>query len=85
MREPGRFAYTRAGRMAMDQRTHERIAAHLCGKPVELSVKAILAGREISNREALANPQVLDEFERIREQLLQRHASEALSTRRTQA
>jgi acyl-coenzyme A thioesterase PaaI-like protein len=23
--------------MAMDQRTHERIAAHLCGKPVELS------------------------------------------------
>jgi len=23
--------------MAMDQRTHQRIAAHLCGKPVELS------------------------------------------------
>jgi acyl-coenzyme A thioesterase PaaI-like protein len=23
--------------MTMDQRTHERIAAHLCGKPVELS------------------------------------------------
>jgi acyl-coenzyme A thioesterase PaaI-like protein len=23
--------------MAMDQRTHERIAAHLCGKPVELA------------------------------------------------
>jgi acetoacetyl-CoA synthetase len=55
------------------------------GKPVELSVKAILAGREISNREALANPQVLEEFERIREQLLQRYASEALSTRQTQA
>jgi acetoacetyl-CoA synthetase len=41
------------------------------GKPVELSVKAILAGRPISNREALANPQVLQECERIREQLLQ--------------
>ena len=53
------------------------------GKPVELSVKAILAGREISNREALANPQVLPEFERIREQLLQRHAVESPSTRRT--
>ena len=37
MREPGRFAYTRTGRMAMDQRTHERIAAHLCGQPVELA------------------------------------------------
>jgi acetoacetyl-CoA synthetase len=45
------------------------------GKPVELSVKAILAGRQISNREALANPQVLEEFERIRAQLLERHAS----------
>ncbi len=40
------------------------------GKPVELSVKAILAGRPIPNREALANPQVLQEFEQIREELL---------------
>jgi acetoacetyl-CoA synthetase len=47
------------------------------GKPVELSVKAILAGREISNREALANPQVLEEFEHLREELLKRYASEA--------
>jgi acyl-coenzyme A thioesterase PaaI-like protein len=31
------IAYTRAGRTAMEQRTHEKIAAHLCGKPVELS------------------------------------------------
>ena len=46
------------------------------GKPVELSVKAILAGREISNREALANPQVLEEFQAIRQQLLRDHASE---------
>ncbi len=45
------------------------------GKPVELSVKAILAGRPISNREALANPQVLQEFEQIRQELLQRYAS----------
>jgi hypothetical protein len=47
------------------------------GKPVELSVKAILAGREISNREALANPDVLGEFARIREALLQRYGSES--------
>jgi acetoacetyl-CoA synthetase len=47
------------------------------GKPVELSVKAILTGRTIANREALANPQVLQEFERIREQLLQRYAAGA--------
>ena len=45
------------------------------GKPVELSVKTILAGREISNREALANPQVLEEFTHIRERLLQRYGS----------
>jgi acetoacetyl-CoA synthetase len=53
------------------------------GKPVELSVKAILAGREISNREALANPQVLEEFQAIREQLLRYHASEPPVARRT--
>jgi acetoacetyl-CoA synthetase len=46
------------------------------GKPVELSVKAILAGRPISNREALANPQVLGEFERIRGELLQSYTLE---------
>ena len=53
------------------------------GKPVELSVKAILAGREISNREALANPQVLEEFQAIRAQLLRYHASESPATQRT--
>jgi acetoacetyl-CoA synthetase len=53
------------------------------GKPVELSVKAILAGREISNREALANPQVLEEFVQIRDQLVQRHTPEAPAARRT--
>jgi acetoacetyl-CoA synthetase len=51
------------------------------GKPVELSVKAILAGREISNREALANPQVLGEVVRIRELLLQRYASESAAAK----
>jgi acetoacetyl-CoA synthetase len=45
------------------------------GKPVELSVKAILAGREVSNREALANPQVLEEFVHIRARLLQPYTS----------
>jgi acetoacetyl-CoA synthetase len=36
------------------------------GKTVELSVKAILSGKSPTNRDALANPQVLEEFERIR-------------------
>lgn len=40
------------------------------GKTVELSVKAILAGRNISNRNALANPEALTEIEEIREMLL---------------
>jgi len=36
------------------------------GKPVELSVKAVLAGETVHNRTALANPHVLDEIEQIR-------------------
>lgn len=51
------------------------------GKPVELSVKAILAGREVSNLEALANPQVLEEFVHIRARLLQHYASGAATTK----
>jgi acetoacetyl-CoA synthetase len=39
------------------------------GKTVELSVKAILAGKSVSNRNALANPQVLEEFKQIRQML----------------
>ncbi len=35
------------------------------GKTVELTVKAILAGRSISNRNALANPKVLEEIEKV--------------------
>jgi acetoacetyl-CoA synthetase len=46
------------------------------GKPVELSVKAILAGQPISNREALANPQILGEFDQIRDELLKRYSLE---------
>jgi acetoacetyl-CoA synthetase len=46
------------------------------GKPVELSVKAILAGQAISNREALANPQILGEFDQIRDELLKRYSLE---------
>jgi len=30
------MVYTRAREAAMEQRTHERIAPHLCGRPVEL-------------------------------------------------
>jgi len=39
------------------------------GKTVELSVKAILDGREVTNRNALANPEVLAEIEAIRKLL----------------
>jgi acetoacetyl-CoA synthetase len=53
------------------------------GKPVELSVKALLAGRQISNREAVANPQVLDEFEAIRAQLLRHYTSRPSAAHRT--
>jgi acetoacetyl-CoA synthetase len=52
------------------------------GKPVELSVKAILAGQEITNREALANPQVLEEFATIRQQLLRSYTAATPAARR---
>ncbi len=39
------------------------------GKTVELSVKAILAGNAISNRNALANPQILEAIEQVRRDL----------------
>jgi acetoacetyl-CoA synthetase len=41
------------------------------GKTVELSVKAILAGREAANQNALANPHVLEEIQQIHESLIQ--------------
>jgi acetoacetyl-CoA synthetase len=44
------------------------------GKTVELSAKAILAGKSISNRSAVANPQVLGEFEHIRAELLDKYS-----------
>lgn len=40
------------------------------GKTVELSVKATLAKKTISNRNALANPEVLQQIEEIRQKLL---------------
>ncbi|MFQ5674295.1 MAG: acetoacetate--CoA ligase [bacterium] len=40
------------------------------GKTVELSVKAALAGQEILNRNALANPETLLEIERVRTELM---------------
>jgi acetoacetyl-CoA synthetase len=46
------------------------------GKTVELSVKAILAGKSISNRNAVVNPQVLEEIEQIRTQLVSEYKSE---------
>jgi acetoacetyl-CoA synthetase len=40
------------------------------GKPVELSVKAILRGQPVRNRDVLANPEILHEFDEARESLL---------------
>ncbi len=40
------------------------------GKTVELTVKAIFAGKPVKNKHALANPYVLEELERIRDRLL---------------
>ena len=37
------------------------------GKIVELAVKNIIEGNKINNKEALANPQVLEEYKNIRE------------------
>jgi len=44
------------------------------GKTVELSVKAVLSGKPVANRNALANPQVLEAIEQIREKLLEMHS-----------
>jgi acetoacetyl-CoA synthetase len=44
------------------------------GKTVELTVKAVLANKPVSNRSALANPEVLREIEEIRVELLERLA-----------
>ena len=37
------------------------------GKIVELAVKNIIEGNEIKNKEALANPEVLNEFKNLEE------------------
>jgi acetoacetyl-CoA synthetase len=46
------------------------------GKPVELSVKAVLKGQPVRNRDALANPEILHEFEEARKELLQQWPEE---------
>ncbi|MBU2492114.1 MAG: acetoacetate--CoA ligase [Bacteroidetes bacterium] len=40
------------------------------GKPVELGIKAVLSGKEVKNRTALDNPEVLNEIELFGNQLL---------------
>jgi acetoacetyl-CoA synthetase len=35
-------------------------ASNLSGKIVELAVRSVIHGREVKNREALANPEALD-------------------------
>lgn len=40
------------------------------GKPVELSIKAVLAGKEAANKNALDNPEILKEVETYRQKLL---------------
>ncbi len=37
------------------------------GKIVELAVKNIIEGNEVKNKEALANPEILDEFKNLSE------------------
>ena len=37
------------------------------GKIVELAVKNLIEGNEIKNKEALANPDILEEYKNIRE------------------
>ena len=37
------------------------------GKIVELAVKNIIEGNEIKNKEALANPEVLEQFKNLKE------------------
>ena len=37
------------------------------GKIVELAVKNIIEGNEIKNKEALANPEVLEQYKNIKE------------------
>jgi len=37
------------------------------GKIVELAVKNIIEGNEVKNKEALANPQILNEFKNLSE------------------
>ena len=44
------MVYTRAREAAMEQRTHERIAPHLCGRPVELGAgraRVVLASAQV--------------------------------------
>ena len=41
------------------------------GKPVELSVKAVLAGKIAANKNVLENPEILHEVELHREKLLE--------------
>ena len=37
------------------------------GKVVELAVKDIIEGNEIKNKEALSNPEILDEYKNLKE------------------
>ena len=37
------------------------------GKIVELAVKNIIEGNEVKNKEALANPEILNEFKNLKE------------------
>ncbi len=46
------------------------------GKTVELSVKAVLTGKQVTNRDALANPDVLIEFEHLKGELLDHYRKE---------
>jgi acetoacetyl-CoA synthetase len=42
----------------------------LNGKKVEIAVTRIIHGEEVKNRDALANPEVLDFFQGVRQDLI---------------
>jgi len=41
----------------------------ISGKTVELAVRDVLHGRPVKNRDALANPEALEHFARLRDEI----------------
>ncbi len=53
---------------ALAQHAHvEDIPYTISGKKVELAVRNVIHGREVKNKDALANPQALDLYDNLKE------------------